>query len=270
MGIETWDELSISQLAWLFFQSWFKSKVGGRRFAFNRGAFWFAKSLGPEFGQAGGNIPYQWKQPAGHKIAPKRPNFNAAVAYALGRLSSELSTNLTYHNLRHTREDVLAGVTRLANRLGLLAEQKHLMEVAAAFHDLGFIQQYKGHEQVSAELAAHFLPDFGLASNQVQAVVGMIMATRLPQSPHNLLEQIVADADMDVLGRPDFWIRNQALRAEVAVYGHPTSERAWYSQQLQFLKSHVYFTGVAEQLRGLGKRQNIAKIEAYLMTLTDP
>ena len=32
----------------------------------------------------------------------------------------------------------------------------------------------------------------------------MIMATRLPQSPHGLLQEILADADLDVLGSAVF------------------------------------------------------------------
>jgi uncharacterized protein len=267
MGILTWEKVNTCQSARLSFPPLLEKKPDSWLLGYLKGFIRYAKALGSEYGRTSESIPLQKARSLPRKPTSKTPDYHAAVAYALGRLKVELSPDLTYHNLRHTREDVLAGVTRLAISLGLPDEQRHLVEVAAAFHDLGFIYQYTGHEQVSAELAAQVLPGCGFTVDQIRAVLGMIMATRLPQSPHDLLEQIVADADMDVLGREDFWLRNQGLRAEVATYGHPMSDNAWYNQQLQFLKSHRYFTLPAEQLRGAGKRQNIAKIEAYLLEI---
>src|SRR5436309_16127441 len=72
------------------------------------------------------------------------------------------------------------------------------------------------HERASAQIAAAILPNYGYTPAHIQAICGMIMATKLPQAPHTLLEQIVADADLDVLGRPDFVTRNQDLHTELA------------------------------------------------------
>jgi hypothetical protein len=72
-----------------------------------------------------------------------------------------------------------------------------------------------------------------------------------------LLEQIMADADLEVLGREDFLVRNQALRAEVAASGKSMTDAQWYNGQLKFMRSHHYWTAAARMLRDSLKQENI-------------
>ncbi len=143
-----------------------------------------------------------------------RPDYRQAIAYAFNRLRNELSPKLTYHNFWHTREDVLPGCQRLAHQIGVSEAEMNLLEVSVAFHDLGFVEDYVNHELIGARIAAQTLPNFGFSEREITAVMGMIMATRLPQTPRNLLEEIMADADLGVLGRNDFFERNASLREE--------------------------------------------------------
>jgi len=62
-------------------------------------------------------------------------------------------------------------------------EEARLVEIGAAYHDIGFVVQRQEHERAGAEIAAQVLPGFGLTSEQVAVVQGMILATRLPQFP---------------------------------------------------------------------------------------
>ncbi|MGE5224151.1 MAG: phosphohydrolase [Omnitrophica WOR_2 bacterium] len=192
------------------------------------------------------------------------PFYDAAVTYALDRLERELPINLYYHNLWHTRNEVIPISTFLAVKSGLGEESTNLVRIASAFHDLGISIRYNGHEQISSEIAYQVLPAYGFSPDQISSVIGMIMATRLPQTPYNLLEQIVADADLDVLGRSDFWQRNILLRQEREVYCCTVEELTWYSQQLNFLEGHHYFTLAAKILRDDGQRGNIQRIKAHL------
>ena len=95
----------------------------------------------------------------------------------------------------------------------------------------------------------------------------MIMATRLPQSPVNLLEEILADADLDSLGREDFWVRSQALRDEIAAFGTNSTDLEWYQGQFNFLTSHRYFTAEARLLRNVQKKKNVDEIIQRLKDL---
>lgn len=192
------------------------------------------------------------------------PDTEGAIRYALSRLERELAPELTYHNLWHTVEDVLPATRRLAVLSGISADDVRLLEVAAAYHDIGFVIGYHDHERAGAEIIAQVLPGFGFTSEQIAAVQGMILATRLPQSPHTPLEEILADADLDVLGREDSLARSQALRSEMASCGAPVGEMEWYRRQLKFFRGHHYFTTIARSLRGEGERRNIEALETRL------
>ena len=183
-----------------------------------------------------------------------------ACAHALGRLAHELSPKLHFHSLTHTRDDVMPAALRLAAQLDISCEDTQLVRTAACYHDIGFIERRDGHEEASARIAAATLPRFGYSPEQVASIVGMIMATRLPQQPTNLLEQIVADADLDSLGREDFFTRNQALRDELAAYDNIMTDETWYSGQLKFLRSHHYWTNEAASLRGPAKKLHIDEL----------
>lgn len=193
-----------------------------------------------------------------------QPDFVGAERYALARLEHDLPAALVYHSLTHTRDDVVPAVERLAGRAGVVGEALLLLRTAALFHDIGFIEQRAEHEAAGARIAAAVLPSLGFQPGQIATVLGMIMATRLPQSPHTLLEQLLADADLDVLGRDDFLVRNELLRAEFRAYGTVMSDAAWYSGQLSFLSQHRYWTHAAAELRGSGKRANVASLERAL------
>src|SRR6266545_8069079 len=143
------------------------------------------------------------------------PDEQRARAYAYSSLR-KLPAALTYHSLAHTCDDVVPAVERLAALLGVAGENLVLLRTAAYFHDTGFVERRDKHEAASARLATSVLPYCGYTPSQIAAIERMIMATRLPQTPHTLLEQILADADLDSLAREDFLGTSLALRAELA------------------------------------------------------
>ncbi len=188
------------------------------------------------------------------------PDFENARQYALERLERELPDNLYYHSLGHTRDDVAPAVERLAAIEGIEGEALLLLRTAAYFHDIGFIVQYNDHETASVQIAQEALPHFGYTEEQIEAISHMIMATRLPQSPGNRLEEILADGDLDNLGRDDFEERSQVLRAELETIGVTSSDEDWYQRQLEFIQHHRYFTDAARRLRDTKKEQNIKEL----------
>jgi len=190
----------------------------------------------------------------------RQANFEQARAYALQRLERELPTALTYHSLAHTRDDVAPATVRLAAIAGVSGEPRMLLHTAAYYHDIGFVKQRIDHEAIGAKIAAETLPSFGYSPAQIEIIHGMIMATRLPQSPHTVLEQLMADADLDALGRTDFITRNRALRDELAAYGAYWDDLSWAQEQLYFVSSHQYWSDAARQVRGEQKQRNIELI----------
>jgi len=194
-------------------------------------------------------------------------DFEKAKQYALRRLENELSTGLFYHGLTHTTEDVVPAALKFAEGEGIQGNDLDLLLTSAWFHDLGFVEVRAGHEVVSSRIASEVLPSFGYDEDQVKMIKGIIMATVLPQGPMSILEQILADADLDVLGRDDFMLRNNNLRRELAFFGQEFTDLEWISSQLKFIEPHTYFTASARALRDAGQAKNIADLKKRLEEL---
>ena len=194
--------------------------------------------------------------------------FEQARRYAIHRLEHELSPALLYHGIAHTHDEVVPAVERLAGLEGIQGESLSLLLTAAWFHDIGYVEQATHHELIGARIALQVLPSFGYNESEVEIVRWAILATALPQSPTSLLEEILADADLDVLGREDFMQRNQDLRAELALLGKEFTDAEWYTRQIQFVEQHQYFTASARSSRNTQKSLNIAVLKNRLKELT--
>lgn len=191
-----------------------------------------------------------------------QPNFMEAKHYAIEQLTHHLPPTITYHTSHHTLAEVVPAVDRL-----IAAEQVQnrtdqlLLRTAALYHDIGYTRAHFDHESISARIAGETLPELGYSARQIAKIKEMIMATKLPQSPHDLLAEILADADLDVLGSERFFVRNEDLRREMSFIYAPVSDEEWYAQQIKFLKSHHYFTTSERALREPGKLQHLEQLE---------
>ena len=190
-------------------------------------------------------------------------DFEGAKKYTLNRLRSELSDKLYYHSVDHTL-DVLDAATQLAEMENVNGYDKVLLKTGALFHDLGFIETYDGHEDASIRMAKKVLPDYGYSMDDIKVIEGLIRSTVIPQTPKTHLEQIMADADLDYVGRDDLFVIGQRLQYEWQLHGKISSLREWHEKQLQFLKAHNYFTKSARKLREERKQENIKELETLM------
>ena len=195
-------------------------------------------------------------------------DYERAKAYALGRLGGELAPWLTYHSLRHTRDDVLPAAERLAEATGVDGDALLCLTTAALFHDIGFLYDYEEHERESIAIAHAALPDCGYGPQQIETIAALIAATKMPQRPQTLLAQLLCDADLDLLGRDDFWELNRMLLDELHSHtGRPIPEEEWLRGQTRFLEEHVYFSPAARALRTEGKTRNATLMRQALCRL---
>ena len=192
------------------------------------------------------------------------PDWERARAHAFGRLASELPPHLYYHGIHHTRDEVLPAAERLALLSGLGAEEALLLRTAVAYHDIGFIEQYTQNEPIAARIAGEALPQFGYSPEQVDIIQEMILATQIIHTPQNFLEELIRDADLDSLGRENFFETSHNLWLEWHSRGNQYTLKEWYNIQLRFLSEHVYHTLVAKGLRDASKRQNIEELKIRL------
>lgn len=191
-------------------------------------------------------------------------NLAEAEEFVTSTLASDLSPTLYYHGLHHTL-DVVESADRIARAEGVTdAESLNLLKTAALFHDVGFLSVYKGHEDVGCDYARQVLPRFGYEPAQIDLVCGMIMATRIPQTPQTKLQEILADADLDYLGRDDFEPISRSLFDELKVREMVADEMAWNRIQVGFLENHQYWTATARTIRQPAKQQRLNALRTLI------
>lgn len=181
----------------------------------------------------------------------------------ISKLKEKLPEHLSYHSVLHVK-DVINAVEEIAIAENVNDEDLVLLKTAALFHDTGFLYGAKDHEEKSCEIAQKYLPDYGYSQSQIDKIKGMIMATKIPQTPHNHLEEILADADLDYLGREDFFTIGDKLFEELTMFGIVNSERDWNLLQEKFLESHHFFTETTINKRNQKKQENLDIIKSKL------
>jgi uncharacterized protein len=185
-------------------------------------------------------------------------DFEGAKTYSLLRLSNELPETTCYHSLLHTRDEVAPAAEQIAGMEGIQRDDLIILLTAVYFHDLGFIVSSKKHEKTGAGIAEEVLPGFGYRHDQVRTIKNLIMATRLPQSPSTLLEKILVDADLAVLGQDTFMERSLDLREELSANGVYIPDDLWIQEQISFIVPHRYFTNAARTILDGQKKKNLA------------
>lgn len=190
-----------------------------------------------------------------------------ASEYIFELFKEKLPEHLVYHNFAHT-ESVAAAARKLAKGMKLAEDAIEIVTLAGWFHDAGFIEAYHGHEDVSKRIAEEYLRGEGVSDQKIGFVLGCIEATRMPQSPKNLLEEILCDADMSALGKKTSFERSQLLRIEwEKALGKTMTDEEWLRQDLNFLTSHKYFTRYAQEIYDDRKLENIRERDKQLRKL---
>ncbi|MBL7741473.1 MAG: HD domain-containing protein [Chitinophagaceae bacterium] len=155
----------------------------------------------------------------------------------------KVSRGFFFHNIRHT-QTVVKAVEDMAIYYQLQGEDRLAVLVAAWFHDTGYSQGVgSNHEEESVRIAAAYLEKKEIPPAVIEKVSKCIMATKMPQSPNSLIEQIICDADLSHLGTQDFEKESKLLRKEFSsAFNKDISKKDWRKENIQFFQSHRYFT----------------------------
>jgi uncharacterized protein len=201
-------------------------------------------------------------------LMPDRSNmdYRAAKQFILSKLRAELSKQLGYHGIHHTL-DVLKMAAEICQSEGIKGRDLQLVKTAALFHDAGFIKnKHAGHEAEGCLMVQDILPGFGYNKSDIETICGMIMATKIPQSPKTLLEEILCDADLDYLGRQDFFKIGNSLFQELQAYQILQDEQSWNRLQVGFLSAHKFHTRTNQKLREPVKLRYLKDLKALVDT----
>lgn len=181
----------------------------------------------------------------------------------LDRLERELPDYLYYHNVKHT-VDVVTEVELIGWGEGCSDEEILLLKTAGLFHDAGHIKGYDDHEFQGTLIAREMLPRFNYTPEQIDKICSLIIATKLPPRPQNLLESIICDSDLDYLGRSDFIPVSNTLYEEFRALDKMISLNEWNKLQVKFISGHQYFTKTAQSLREVNKQLQIERIQKLI------
>ncbi|HEX2970431.1 MAG TPA: adenylate/guanylate cyclase domain-containing protein [Bacteroidales bacterium] len=181
----------------------------------------------------------------------------------LDKLERELPKYLYYHNVKHT-VDVVTEVELIGWGENCTDEEILLLKTAGLFHDVGHTVAYDNHEYHGTIIARDILPKYNYTSAQIDRICEIIMATKLPPQPKNLLENIICDSDLDYLGRSDFIPVSNTLYEELKAQNKMGSLNDWNKIQVKFISGHQYFTATARSLREVNKQLQIERIQSLI------
>jgi len=193
----------------------------------------------------------------------KLVQFTELQEFILEKLERELPPHLYYHNVKHT-VDVVTEVELIGWTEDCSDEEILLLKTAGLFHDAGHTVTYDGHEHAGTELARTLLPEYGYSQAQIDRICDIIMATKMPPQPKDLLQEIICDADLDYLGRSDMIPVSNTLYKELKELNKIGTLNDWNKLQVKFISVHQYFTKTARSLREVNKQIQIDRIKSLI------
>ena len=163
---------------------------------------------------------------------------------------------LQYHNMEHLI-DVSNSCKRYALLEGLNPHNIFILETAGLLHDIIYVPRKEDNEEKSVEKSKDILLRLNYSREEIKEVSRLILATKYPTNPQDILEMIICDADLDNLGRDDFFRKCELFRLE-----KKTDKKKWYSKiSVNFLSQMRYYTASAKRLRVAKLKENLKKLK---------
>jgi predicted metal-dependent HD superfamily phosphohydrolase len=184
---------------------------------------------------------------------------NEVEAHIAEFFVQNLPSEYIFHDLDHTIQTVAAA--KMIGEGSRISSQDMLILILATwFHDTGYAQGPVDHEDRSCTNAVSFL-ESKISTDEISRVLSCIRATKVPQSPDTLLEQIICDADLGHLGMKIYWDRTSRLRQElVLARKNIMNDQEWVDFELNFMLNHEYHTVVAQELFNKRKAKHIQQL----------
>lgn len=180
-------------------------------------------------------------------------------AYVTAYFAENMPAKYVFHDFEHTVQTV-AAVQVLAEGCQIESRLVDLLVLATWFHDTGYAQGPIDHEERSCTNADRFLRG-KISDDDLEVLFRCIRATKVPQQPTDLLEEIICDADLSHLGMQTYWDRNSKLRQEFAMTRDLLlNDQEWVDFELNFMLGHEYHTAVAREMLNKRKAKHIQNL----------
>lgn len=193
-----------------------------------------------------------------------------AEDFVFNLLKDNLSILYTYHNFNHTQKVVTAAKV-LIEKEKIEAQEAELIQVAAWFHDVGYIKGVEKHEEESVAIVKKFLQDNQKEQEYIDKVTALIRATEVTYEPQTISEKIIKDADYSHFASEDYMATCQLLREEWKLTLDKTfTDLEWMSENRRIMVNcHRYFTDYAKTEWQKTKDKNILQLHKEIQKLSD-
>lgn len=182
--------------------------------------------------------------------------------YLFGLFKDKLSPSFIYHNFNHTLR-VVNSANLLAEKSDVNDEDKEVLLLAAWFHDSGYTEGFKDHEERSCLIAEKFLKENNYPEAKIARVTQLIMITKLAAKPDSLLEYIIRDADCSHFAEKNYSKLAELLREEWRLtLGKEFTDVEWAIANRDILMyKHRFYTDYAKEKMQPVKERNIAVLQ---------
>ena len=174
--------------------------------------------------------------------------------------------DMYYHQYDHALS-VMERWIYLATVEWCTEEEIEMIAIAALFHDTWFVIQYEHNEPFWAKIARNYLRTILYPEDRIKIIQEIILATAPSAKPNNLLEEIIKDADMDNLGRDDFFDINEKVKKELEVMKNiKIKDPDWHHASLDIIQWHVFYTDTQIKERNEKLLKNMKKLQSLRPT----
>ena len=166
-----------------------------------------------------------------------------------------------YHSYNHAIE-VMERCIYLWEKEWLEKEEIEMVAIAWLFHDTGFIIQYDNNEPIWAKIAQNYLRTILYDRDKIKNIERLILATDPEYKiPVDIYEKIIKDADMDNLGRKDFFEKTNNLKREREIIKNiKIRDPEWRHASIDILREYKFKTFTQKMERDFTKWKNLEEM----------
>lgn len=111
-------------------------------------------------------------------------------------------------------------------------------------------------------IARKYLEKIWYPESRIQKIERLILATVLFSDAHDILEEIIQDADLDNLGRKDCFVKTLLVRKELNSIAHMNiSKTKWLETSYNLIRSYKFRTATAKVDRNEIQTINTLKLQ---------
>jgi len=177
-------------------------------------------------------------------------------------IRSNTNLNLHFHK-KEFIEKVVTQVELLGRSENIPDDDLLLIQTAGLLLYAGLSETYDNFENKSVDIAREILPDYGFSEKQIDRICILILATKEPMIPQNILESILIDAKMEFIGRTDYITQVKLLYLEKKNANKDFSKEKFIKKQKETLANFEFYTVAGKRLREISAEDQIENLGTW-------